>query len=57
MIGGLYDIVRGLAFEYHYLGKIINSSLKDEFIHNYGTHEDLLNQHGVSLKKILKKLK
>jgi transketolase len=57
LIGGLYDIVRGLAFEYHYLGKIINSSLKDEFIHNYGTHEDLLNQHGVSLKKILKKLK
>ena len=57
IIGGLADIVKGLAFENSFRGKIINFSLKDEFIHQYGSQDDLLDKHGISLKKILNILK
>ena len=28
-------------------------TLQDEFIHNYGSHDDLLAAHGLSVPKIL----
>ena len=51
-IGGLNNIVKSSAYENKYSGKIISYSLKDEFIHCYGTQDDLLAKHGISSKKI-----
>ena len=56
-IGGLNSIVKTSAYEENYKGKIINFSLKDEFIHCYGTHDDLLEKHDISSDKILKKIR
>jgi len=28
-------------------------SLQDKFIHFYGTHDELLNQHGISVSRIV----
>ena len=56
IIGGLSNIVSSLAFENNYKGKLILNSLKDKFIHNYGTQDDHLNEHGISEKIILKKI-
>ena len=53
-IGGLNNIVKSSAYENKYSGEIISYSLKDEFIHCYGTHDDLLAKHGISSKKIYK---
>ena len=51
-IGGLASIVKSSAYENKYKGKIINFSLKDEFIHCYGTQEELLEKHGISYKRL-----
>ncbi len=51
-IGGLNSIVKANAFENHYNGKIISYSLKDQFIHCYGSQDDLLARHNVSSVKI-----
>ena len=40
------------AYENGYKGKIISYSLKDEFIHCYGSQEDLLEKHNISSNKI-----
>ncbi len=59
-IGGLQTIVKENAFDKKYSGNILFKSLKDKFIHNYGMQDDLLNSHGISVKKIInlvKKLK
>ena len=56
-IGGLNSIVKTSAYEENYKGKVINFSLKDEFIHCYGTHDDLLKKHDISSDKILKKIR
>ncbi len=55
-IGGLYQIVSRVAFESKYTGTIQNFSLKDKFIHKYGSQKYLLNLHGISEEKILKSL-
>jgi transketolase len=55
-IGGLSSIIKNFAFEQKYQGKIINFSLKDEFIHCYGDQDDLLSKHNISTKKITKKI-
>ena len=40
------------AYENRYNGQIISYSLKDEFIHCYGSQDDLLAKHGITNKKI-----
>ena len=55
-IGGLNNIVKTFAYETRYTGSIISYSLKDEFIHCYGSQDDLLNKHGISTNKILNKI-
>ena len=52
IIGGLTEIVKVLAFENKYYGNIQSFSLKDKFINNYGSQDDLLDSHGLSDKKI-----
>ena len=56
-IGGLNNIVKTAAYEENYKGKVINFSLKDKFIHCYGSHDDLLEKHGISTNKIFKRIK
>jgi len=46
-IGGLNNIVKSYAYENKYNGKIISYSLKDKFIHCYGSQDDLLARHGI----------
>ncbi len=55
-IGGLNNIVKTSAYEESYSGKILNFSLKDEFIHCYGTHDDLLTKHGIYTNRMYKKI-
>ena len=56
-IGGLSSIVRENAFKNKYKGKILNYSLKDKFINDYGSQEKLLSIHGISKDRILKDIK
>jgi transketolase len=53
-IGGLSSIVKSYASENKYKGKIQNFSLKDKFFHKYGSHDDLLELHGISFHQIAK---
>ncbi len=55
-IGGLNDIVKSKAYEQSYLGKILNFSLKDKFIHCYGDQDDLLSKHGLTTDIIYKEI-
>ena len=56
-IGGLGEIVKKFAFDYNFDGKVINFALRDQFKHLYGSQQDLLNFHGISLNKIKNSLK
>ena len=56
-IGGLAQIVKTLAFEKRYNGKIISYSLKDKFIHCYSNQNDLLDKHGINEDNIVSKIK
>ena len=51
-IGGLNSIIKMSAYENRYNGQIISYSLKDEFIHCYGSQDDLLDKHNISSNKI-----
>lgn len=53
-IGGLASICKENFIN---KSKLITFSLKDKFIHNFGSQSSLLDDHGISLKKILKKIK
>ena len=54
--GGLSEKIKNLAFDSSINTKIISFNLKDEFIHSYGSYEDILNKHGISNKKIIKQI-
>jgi len=56
-IGGLAQIVKTLAFEKGFNGKIISYSLKDKFIHCYSNQNDLLDKHGINENNIVNKIK
>lgn len=50
--GGLGMQVRALAQEIGATCRIDTFSLKDEFIHCYGTHDELLDAHGLGVEEI-----
>jgi transketolase len=52
--GGLGSRVKEIAWDVSALCKLHCFSLKDEFIHFYGTHEELLGAHGLSVDDVLK---
>jgi transketolase len=54
--GGLADAVRIAAWESKASCQIESFALKDEFIHCYGKHEDILAAHGLSLSNITNRL-
>jgi transketolase len=54
--GGLSSRIKEIAWESQARCKLSAYTLKDEFIHCYGTYEELLNAHGISLERIIKDL-
>ncbi len=48
--------VEALAHRVRYSGRVNTFSLRDEFIHCYGTHGDILAAHGLSIEGIVTKL-
>jgi len=54
--GGLGEKIKALAFDYHIDVKFHHYHLQDDFIHFYGSHEELLEKHGIDLKKIEKEI-
>ena len=55
--GGLSSRVKEIALDNNFKGKIQCFTLKDKFIHFYGSHKELLEKHGISVQKILDKIK
>ena len=54
--GGLGSRVKGIAFDIKSSSEVKCFSLKDEFIHFYGNHLELLETHGLSIQKISNEL-
>jgi transketolase len=54
--GGLGQMVKALAFESGARCRITSLSLKHEFVHVYGSHEQLLAAHGLSVAAVQKAL-
>ena len=54
--GGLSSRVKEIASDEGTKAKLRSFTLKDEFIHFYGNHSELLEKHGLSLKQILNKI-
>ena len=54
--GGLASQTKQIAWDTQATCRLDTFTLKDEFIHNYGSWEDLLDAHGVSVPKILAKV-
>ena len=52
--GGLGSRIKVLAHDIKSKSEIFHYSLKDEFIHFYGNHKELLEKHGLSVLKIFK---
>jgi transketolase len=50
--GGLGSRVKEIAWDNNANCKLKNFSLKDEFIHFYGSHQELLIEHGLNPKRI-----
>jgi len=50
--GGLAGLVKEIAWDRRAACKLDAFTLKDEFIHNYGSHNDLLAAHGLDLNTI-----
>jgi transketolase len=51
--GGLASRVKQIAWDVKADCDLFTFTLQDEFIHNYGSHDDLLAAHGISVPKIL----
>ena len=54
--GGLADAVKALAWESGAKCRIECLSLKHEFVHTYGSHEQLLAAHGLTVAEIVRRL-
>jgi len=51
--GGLAPQTKQIAWDIRATCDLHTFTLKDAFIHNYGSHDDLLAAHGISVDKIL----
>ena len=52
--GGLTSRVKCINSDTKNRSQILAFTLKDKFIHSYGTYNDILNAHGLSVDKIFK---
>ena len=50
--GGLGEKLKALAFDNNINVKFHHYHLQDNFIHFYGSHEELLKKHGIDIKNI-----
>ena len=50
--GALSSRVKEIAWDSNAKCSLKSVTLKDEFIHFYGSHNELLAQHGISAKSI-----
>ncbi len=55
--GGLSSRIKEIAFSNKINADVNFFTLKDKFIHFYGSYEQLLDKHGISFNKILKNIK
>jgi len=55
-MGGLVPRVKEIAWDIQAKCRIDSFSLRDEFIHNYGSHPDLLAAHGLDAKTLTGRL-
>jgi len=55
--GGLGSRIKEISFDNNCSAKLHCFSLKDEFIHFYGNHSELLTKHNLSTEYILEKIK
>ena len=53
--GGLSSRVKEIAFDNNIIGKLKCFTLKDQFIKYYGSYDQLLSKHGLSVESIYKK--
>jgi len=54
--GGLAMQVKAIAFDVHAPTRIHSFTLRDEFIHCYGTHDDILDAHGLGVAEMTGKI-
>ncbi len=54
--GGLGEAIRSLAYDTGATCKITCMSLKDKFIHKYGSHAEVLAAHGLTVEALKEKL-
>lgn len=54
--GGLADAVKGLAYDVRANCRITSLTLKDEFIHVYGTHADVRAAHGLTKEALVSRI-
>lgn len=55
--GGLGQAVKSLAYDFGAKCVIHSMTLKDQFIHKYGSHAELLAEHGLTVEAIKEKLR
>jgi transketolase len=55
--GGLADAIRVIAFENNVKCSIKVFSLQDRFIHSYGSHQDILIAHGLTIENIMDEIR
>ena len=53
--GGLASQTKQVAWDISATCQLDTFTLKDEFIHNYGSHDELLEAHGISVPLVLHK--
>jgi len=54
--GGLAPQTKQIAWDMRATCRLDTFTLQDAFIHNYGSHDDLLAEHGISLEAILQRV-
>ncbi len=54
--GGLAPQTKQIAWDIHAECRLDTFTLQDHFIHNYGSHDDLLAAHGLSIAKIAQRI-
>ena len=54
--GGLAPQTKQVAWDSRATCRLDTFTLKDEFIHNYGSHDDLLAEHGISMEAIMQRV-
>lgn len=55
-VGGLSSLVKEIAWDKGTRTKVCAFMLRDEFIHCYGSHDDLLDAHGLSVTEITRRI-